>query len=84
MTDRSAYDGGSAGLEVSAAVAAVVGEQWAAFGEPGTWCTGSERVAIAEVARAARRQVSGSGSAPVPAQVADGTWVPPAVIRTNP
>lgn len=65
------YDGGSAGLEVSAAVAAVVGEQLASFGEPGTWWTGSERVAIAEVARAARRQMSGSESAPVPGQVAE-------------
>jgi hypothetical protein len=65
------HDGGSAGLEVSAAVAAVVGEQWAAFGEPGTWWTGSERVAIAEVARAARRQMPGSGPAPVPGQVAE-------------
>ena len=47
----------SATLPVPASTSAVMAQQWTELGQPGTWWTGEQRIAIAEAARAAKREL---------------------------
>lgn len=57
MTDRRRIKPRSNQLPVPVEIATVLDQQWRALAEPGTWWTGSERIAIAAEARAARDEV---------------------------
>ncbi|MEM8922115.1 MAG: hypothetical protein AAGD35_01340 [Actinomycetota bacterium] len=62
------------GLALDESTEALIARQWAALAAPGTWLTGSERVAAAELARTARAAVAPStvdGAATLTGVVAD-------------
>ena len=66
---------------VAAALEELHARQLDALGEPGTWFTGIERVALAEEVRAARIEAGVQEADGVPAPVADGGDLSPAAKR---
>lgn len=63
MPDQPPFSWDESQLPVPTATKTVLTKQWHELGAPGTWWTGEQRIAIAAVARAARRGGEGPGDA---------------------